>query len=48
MAGQISMGARREIKSAVAERYRAAGRAEKGRILDDLCKVAVIGWFAVS
>ena len=42
MAGQISMGARREIKSAVAERYRVAGRAEKGRILDELCKVT--GW----
>lgn len=33
------MGARREIKSAVAERYRSAGRAEKGRILDELCNV---------
>jgi len=42
MAGQISMGARREIKSAVAERYRVAGRAEKGRILDELCKAT--GW----
>ena len=42
MAGQISMGARREIKSAVAERYRVAGRVEKGRVLDDLCKVT--GW----
>jgi Integrase core domain len=42
MAGQISMGARREIKSAVAERYRVAGRSEKGRILDELCKVT--GW----
>ena len=42
MAGQISMGARREIKSAVAERYRQAGRAEKGLILDELCKVT--GW----
>jgi hypothetical protein len=42
MAGQISMGARREIKSAVTERYRVAGRAEKGRILDELCKVT--GW----
>ena len=42
MAGQISMGARREIKAAVAERYRMAGRAEKGRILDELCKVT--GW----
>src|ERR1700720_2856545 len=42
MAGQISMGARREIKAAVMERYRVAGRAEKGRILDELCKVT--GW----
>jgi hypothetical protein len=42
MAGQISMGARREIKSAVAERYRVAGRVEKGRILDELCEVT--GW----
>ena len=33
MAGQISMGARREIKSAVVERYRVAGRAEKGLAL---------------
>ena len=36
------MGARREITAAVAERYRSAGRAEKGRTLDELCKVA--GW----
>ena len=36
------MGARREIMAAVAERYRLAGRAEKGRILDELCKVT--GW----
>jgi hypothetical protein len=42
MAGRISMGARREITMAVAERYRVAGRAEKGRILDELC--AVTGW----
>ena len=42
MAGRISMGARREITAAVAERYRVAGRAEKGRILDELC--AVTGW----
>jgi hypothetical protein len=42
MAGQISMGARREIKAAVVERYRVAGRAEKGRILDELCKMT--GW----
>jgi hypothetical protein len=39
MAGQISMGARREVVLAVSERYRLAGRTEKGRILDELCKV---------
>jgi hypothetical protein len=37
MAGRISMGARREVVSAVAERYRSAKRTEKGRILDELC-----------
>jgi hypothetical protein len=37
MARRISMGARREVVSAVAERYRSAKRAEKGRILDELC-----------
>jgi len=42
MAGTISMGARREVVSAVAERYRLAGRVEKGRILDEL--TAVTGW----
>ena len=42
MAGTISMGARREVLAAVAERYRAAGRREKGRILDELC--ATTGW----
>ena len=36
------MGARREVVSAVAERYRSAKRAEKGRILDELC--ATTGW----
>ena len=36
------MGARREVVSAVAERYRSAGRREKGRILDELA--AVTGW----
>lgn len=36
------MGARREVVSAVTERYRSARRAEKGRILDDLC--ATTGW----
>ena len=42
MAGRIGMGARREVLAAVAERYRSAGRAEKGRILDELC--ATTGW----
>ncbi|MGZ9020602.1 MAG: transposase [Rhodoplanes sp.] len=42
MARRISMGARREVLSAVAERYRAAGRHEKGRILDEL--TATAGW----
>ena len=42
MAGKISMGARREVVSAVTERYRSAKRAEKGRILDTLC--ATTGW----
>ena len=42
MAGQISMGARREITAAVAERYRQAGRVGKAGILDELC--AVTGW----
>jgi len=36
------MGARRELTAAVVERYRSAGRADKGRILDELC--AVTGW----
>jgi hypothetical protein len=42
MAGTISMGARREVVSAVAERYRAAGVKEKGRVLDELC--ALTNW----
>jgi hypothetical protein len=42
MAGTISMGARREVLSAVAERYRSGGRVEKGRILDALCRTT--GW----
>ena len=42
MAGKISMGARREVVSAVTERYQSAKRAEKGRILDALC--ATTGW----
>jgi hypothetical protein len=42
MAGKISMRAKREIRSGVAERYRAGGRLEKGRIVDELC--AVMGW----
>src|SRR5271157_910096 len=36
------MGARREVVWAVAERYGAAGRREKGRILDEL--TAMTGW----
>jgi len=36
------MGARREVLSAVVGRYRSAGRADKGRILDELC--ATTGW----
>ena len=36
------MGARREVVWAVTERYRSAKRAEKGRILDELC--ATTGW----
>jgi hypothetical protein len=36
------MGTRREVVSAVGERYRSARRAEKGRILDELC--ATMGW----
>jgi Integrase core domain len=42
MARRISMGARREVVWAVAERYGAAGRREKGRILDEL--TAMTGW----
>jgi hypothetical protein len=42
MARRISMGARREVVQAVAERYGAAGRREKGRILDEL--TATTGW----
>jgi hypothetical protein len=42
MASGISMGARREVLAAVAKRYRTAGRAEKGRILDEL--TATTGW----
>jgi Integrase core domain len=42
MAGRISMGARREVVSAVMVRYRSAKRAEKGGILDALC--ATTGW----
>ncbi|UGX99476.1 hypothetical protein G6321_00054410 (plasmid) [Bradyrhizobium barranii subsp. barranii] len=42
MAGKISMGAQREVVSVVTERYRSAKRAEKGRILDELC--ATTGW----
>jgi len=36
MTDGISLGARREVLSAVADRYRSAGRQEEGRILDEL------------
>jgi hypothetical protein len=36
------MGARREVLSAVVERYWSTGRVEKGRILDALCRTT--GW----
>src|SRR4029453_13666078 len=42
MARKISMGARREVLAVVAERYRSAGRREKGCILDEL--TATTGW----
>src|SRR5260370_7356321 len=42
MARRIGRGARREVVSGVTERYRSAKRAEKGRILDELC--ATTGW----
>jgi hypothetical protein len=45
MAGKISMGARREMVSAVTEPYRSAKRAEKGRILDPHI-AAIEGWLA--
>jgi hypothetical protein len=35
--GETSMRARGEVAAAVAGRYRAAGRVEQGRILDELC-----------
>jgi hypothetical protein len=42
MTGRISMSARRELVTAIAERYRTAERVEKGRIIDELA--AVTGW----
>src|ERR1700729_17702 len=42
MARKISMGARREVLTAVAERYRTAGQRQKGPILDEL--TATTGW----
>ena len=44
MAGRISMGAQHqaEVLAAVAERYRRAGRREKGNMLDEL--TATTGW----
>jgi len=43
MADRISMGARREVLAAVAERYRSGTRRQKGRILDELCAVNPTG-----
>src|SRR6516225_2680299 len=42
MARKISVGARREVLLVVAERYRLAGRIEKRRMLDALCRTT--GW----
>src|ERR1700730_16571878 len=39
MARQLSMATRRELKQAVGERYRAAGRWERRQILDDFTRV---------
>jgi hypothetical protein len=38
----LTMGQRKAVTEVVATRYRRAGRAEKGRILDELC--ATTGW----
>jgi hypothetical protein len=38
----LTMSQRRAVTTAIATRYRRAGRAEKGRILDELCATA--GW----
>jgi hypothetical protein len=39
MARQLSMATRRELKQAVGERHRAAGRWERRQILDDFTRV---------
>src|SRR5713226_5523739 len=39
MARQLSMATRRELKQAVGERYRAAGRWERRQILDEFARV---------
>src|SRR6516225_12467612 len=39
MARQLSMATRRELKQAVGERYRAAGRWERRQILDEFTRV---------
>jgi len=39
MAGKIGTRAKREITSALAERYRASGRLEKERTSDEFCAV---------
>jgi len=38
----LTMGQRRAVTKAIATRYRRAGKADKGTILDELC--ATTGW----
>lgn len=38
----LTMGQRQAVTKTIATRYRRAGKAEKGRVLDELC--ATTGW----